>query len=158
VSAKVFVITAASTALILLLSSLKSKKKVGDKLLTKTKVKVHSLSFNGLTIRLDVILINPTEGTLTIKQPFIKVMFNEKEIATSQIENKEVEIPKFNSKPMDAIFLTVPATGLFTLGDGLLKLLLKGQAAQITAHIFTSIKLGNKFMDYDTKEVIQLKP
>jgi hypothetical protein len=155
---KIVIGTAVGAGVILLLSSFMSKKKVGDKLDTKTKVTVHSLDFNGLTLRIDVILTNPTEGTLTIKQPYIKVSFNNKDVGTTQLENKKVEITAYSPKPLDPIYLTIPATGLFSLGDGLVSLLLKKKPAQIKATIFTSIYLPTGFKSYDKTETMDLKP
>ena len=158
-SAKKIVIgTAFGAGVIFLLSSFLSKKKVGDKLDTKTKVMVHSLDLKGLTLRIDVTLINPTEGTLTIKQPYIKVFFNTKDIGTTQLENTKVEILPYSPKQLDPIYLTIPATGLFSLGDGLLSLLLKKKPAKITAIIYTSIYLPTGFKSYDKTETMDLKP
>lgn len=134
------------------------KKNVGDKLDTVTTAMVHSIKLNGLTLRIDVILKNPTQGTLTIKQPYVKVLFEKKVIGTSQIQDKVIEISKYGSKPIDPIYLTIPATGLLTLGDGLLKLLVKKQPATITTITMTAIKVGNKFLSYEKPDVITLKP
>lgn len=157
--AKTIVIgTALGAGLVWVVSSFMSKKKVGDKLDTKVKVMVHSINFNGLTLRIDVTLINPTEGTLTIKQPYIKVLFRNKDIGTTQLENKQVEIPAYSPKQLDPIFLTIPATGLFSLGDGLLKLLLKKIPVQITTKIFTSIYIAGGFKSYEKNDVMNLNP
>ncbi|MBL7933151.1 MAG: hypothetical protein JNL60_14690 [Bacteroidia bacterium] len=137
---------------------LMGKKKVGDKLDTITTAMVHSVKLNGLTLRIDVILKNPTEGTLTIKQPYVKVLFENKVIGTSQLQDKVIEIAKYGAKPIDPIYLTIPATGLLTLGDGLFKVLLKKQPAKITTITTTSIKIGNSFVNYEKPDVITLKP
>lgn len=134
------------------------KKKVGDKLDTVTTAIIHSLKLNGLTLRIDVILKNPTEGTLTIKQPYIKVLFENKVIATSQIQDKVIEIVKYGAKPIEPIYLTIPATGLLTLGDGLFKVLIKKQPAKITTITITSLKIGSKYITYEKPDVITLKP
>lgn len=158
-NAKTIVIgTAVGAGLVWVVSSLMSKKKVGDKLDTKVKAMVYSINFNGLTLRIDVTLINPTEGTLTIKQPYIKVLFRNKDIGTTQLENKQVEIPAYSPKQLDPIFLTIPATGLFSLGDGLLKLLLKKIPVQITTKIFTSIYIAGGFKSYEKNDVMNLNP
>lgn len=140
------------------ISYLMGKKKVGDKLDTVTTALVHSLKLNGLTLRIDVMMKNPTEGTLTIKQPYVKVLYENKVIGTSQIQDKVIEIVKYGAKPIEPIFLTIPATGLLTLGDGLFKVLMKKQPAKITTITITSIKIGNKFVSYEKPEVITLKP
>jgi hypothetical protein len=138
-------------------SRLWNKKKVGDTLDTKINVKVHSIDLKGLTLRLDVTLINPTEGTLTIKQPYIKVLFNKKEVGTTQLEATKIVIEAYQPKLLQPIYLTIPATGLFTLGDGLVKVLLKGQTAQITTKIRTSIYLGVGFKNVEITSTQNLK-
>lgn len=150
--------TAVSAGLVWAVSSLLSKKKVGDKLDTKTSILLHSLDLKGLTVRIDVTLVNPTEGTLTIKQPYIKVIFKNKDIGTTQLENKKVVIPAYEPKQLEPIYLTIPATGLFSLGDGLLKLLLKKQTVDITIKIMTSIYIAGGFKSYEKTEVMKLKP
>ena len=77
-------------------SYLIGKKKVGDKLDTVTTVNVHSLNFKGLTLRIDVILKNPTEGTLKIKQPYVKILFENKVIGTSQVSGRK-QLNQFTS-------------------------------------------------------------
>lgn len=139
-------------------SYLLGKKKVGDKLDTVTTVNVHSLNFKGLTLRIDVILKNPTEGTLKIKQPYVKILFENKVIGTSQVSDKVIEIVKYGAKAIEPIYLTIPATGLLTLGDGLLKILTKKQAAKITTVTMTSIYIAGKYREYSKQETTNLKP
>lgn len=134
------------------------KKKVGDKLDTVTTVNVHSLNFKGLTLRIDVILKNPTEGTLKIKQPYVKILFENKVIGTSQVSDKVIEIVKYGAKAIEPIYLTIPATGLLTLGDGLLKILTKKQEAKITTVTMTSIYILGKYREYSKQETTSLKP
>lgn len=155
---KILIGTSIGAGIIWLVSSLVSKKKVGDKLDTKTNVMVHSIDFKGLTLRIDTILINPTEGTLTIKHPYIKVLFNNKEVGTTQLENKKVELLAYKQKILDPIYLTIPATGLFSLGNGLLSLLIRKQPAQITTKIMTSIYIAGGFKSFEKVDVINLKP
>jgi hypothetical protein len=135
-------------------------KKTGDKLETTTKVrllpiKIGSLSF---TLQIDVTLKNPTEGELTIRQPYVKVLFNNKEIGTSQLSNKTIDISAYSPKELDPIFLTIPATGLLTLGDGIFKVLLKKQPATITTLTTTSVKIGGTFMSQTKTDTSTLKP
>lgn len=151
-------IVAGIGGLVWTISYLIGKKKVGDKLDTVTRAMIHSIKLNGLTLRIDVILKNPTQATLSIKQPYVKVLFEKKVIGTSQIQDKTIQIPKFGTLAIDPIYLTIPATGLLTLGDGLLKLLVKKQPAQITTITTTGIKIGNSFVSYEKPDVITLKP
>lgn len=134
------------------------KKKVGDKLDTVTKVNIHSIKLNGVTLRIDVTLKNPTEGSLTIKQPYIKLLYGAKELGTSKIENKLVEIEPYKEKDMDPIYFTIPLMGLLSFGSALAKALKDPKGATITAIIMSSIKLTKeKYLAYSRKENFLLK-
>jgi hypothetical protein len=137
------------------LKYLSGKKNTGDKLDIQTIAHILPPKKTDLAVklRLDVLLKNPTEGALTIKQPYVKVQFNGKDVATSQIINKEIEISAYSAKALDPIILTVPATGLFTLGDGLLKVLLKKEPAEITTLTTTSVKIGGNFISQTKPDV-----
>lgn len=151
--------TAAGAGLIYLFATeIQPKKKVGDKLDTVTKVNVHSIKANGVTLRIDTILKNPTEGSLTIKQPYIKLKYGSKDLGTSKIENKLVEIEPYREKPMDPIYFTIPLIGLLTLGGALMKALKDPKGATITATIMSSIKLTEtKYLGYSRTEDFHLK-
>jgi len=155
---KIIVGTTIGAGIIWLISYLNGKKKVGDKLDSVTTVNVHSIKLTGLTLRIDIILKNPTEGTLTIKQPYVKLLFEKAVIGTSQLKDAAIEIPKYGVKALEAIYVTIPATGLLTLGNGLFKLLMKKQPAKITTITVTNIKLGGKFINYEKTDVTTLKP
>ena len=156
---KVIVIgTVVSAGLVGLVSNLLSKKKVSDTLDTKIKVQLHSIDFKGIILRMDVTLINPSEGTLILKQPYIKVQYKNKDIGTTALENKKITIPSYEPIQLDPIYLTIPVTGLFSLGDGLVSLLLKKQTVQLTTQIITSIYLVGGFKKYVKTDTINLKP
>ncbi len=133
-------------------------KSFSDKLVTETSLNIHSVSFKGLTLRIDVELKNPSENTLRLKQPFVKLSFNLKEIASSQIQDKFFEITKYNSIKLDPIFISIPSTNLLTLGDGLLNVLLNGKTAQIKVLTLSTIDLGFKKIPYAKTEVKTLTP
>ncbi len=149
---------AITTGIFFFIGDLLSKKKVGDKLDTKIKVMVHSINLSGVILRIDVTLINPTEGTLTIRQPYIKVLFNNKEVGTTELKDQKVIILPFKPKPLDPIYLTIPVTGLLSLGGGLLSLLVQKKPAQITTKILTSIYIAGGFKSYEKTDVMNLKP
>jgi len=135
-------------------------KNTGDKLDTVTTVRVLPIKLKNLsfTLQINVQLKNPTEGVLTIRQPYVKILFANKEVGTSQISNKIIEIPAYSPKDLDPIFLTVPATGLLTLGDGLFKVLLKKQPAIITTLTTTSVKVAGVFMSQTKTDTSTLTP
>lgn len=120
--------------------------------------KIHSLKMDGLTIRIDVQLKNPTDSTFKIKFPFVKVLYKEKTIGTSQVINKDIQIPPYGEAVIEGIMIKVPFTGLLTLGAGLYKLLVNKEPAPIFVKTISTIDLGWKKVPYEKTDDNTLNP
>lgn len=156
---KILIGTGIGAGLIYLLSSLLGKKKLGDKLDTITLASIHKLDLQGLVVRIDVVLKNPTEYSLRIKQPYVRLLIGDKLIGSSQIKNDIIEIKGYSSLPLkNPIYITIPVSGLLSLGGSFYQALVKKQAVTITIHTLTSIDVGSKWIGYDKKDNIALKP
>jgi hypothetical protein len=125
-------------------------KKTGSELESVVTAKLHSLKLDGLTIRLDVLLKNPSAGSLKIKFPVVKVIYEDKTIGSSDPVNQDITIPAYGEARIEAIMVKLPITGLFSLGSGLLSLLTKKQPAKISVKTLTTIDLGWKKVPYET--------
>lgn len=119
---------------------------------------IHSLAFDGLTVRIDVQLKNPTGSSLNIKYPFVKLYHAGKLIGSSKVIDKNIKIPSHGEATIGQIMLTIPATGLLALGSGLLNLLNKKQAVPLAVKTVSTIDLGWKKIAYQKTEEITLKP
>src|SRR5215813_2921585 len=62
---------------------------------------IHSLNWDGITIRLNLLLKNPTKGSFSIKFPFIKLIYKGAMIGSSEVVNKDIEIPAFGQAKVD---------------------------------------------------------
>lgn len=151
--------TAAGAGLLYWISTeILPKKKVGDKLDTVIKVNVHSIKTSGITLRIDATLKNPTEGSLTIKQPYIKLKYGTKDLGFSKIENKLIEIEPYKEKDIEPIYFTIPLIGLLTFGGALAKALKDPKGATLTATIMSSIQLTKKkYLPYSSTQNFLLK-
>lgn len=132
--------------------------RTGTQLESVTTAKIHSLNLSGLTIRLDVKLKNPTNGSLKLKFPFVKVAFKDVTIGTSTVINKDIELPKYGEANIEAIMVTIPATGLLTLGGAIYNLLTNKEAANILVTTISTIDLGWTKKPYEKAETITLNP
>ena len=59
-----------------LVSYLLGLKRTSAELESVATAMIHSVKLDGLTVRIDVILKNPTNSSLTIKYPFVKLYHN----------------------------------------------------------------------------------
>lgn len=133
-------------------------KKTSAELEIVSAAKIHKLDFSGLTIRVDVVLKNPTKGTLSIKYPFVKLIYKETTIGSSQAINKDIEIPSFGQAMIEQIMIQVPLTGLFSIGLDLVKAL-KSTTESVKLKIKTStyVNLGFKSLPFEKVDEITLK-
>lgn len=138
-------------------SYLKNLKTAGAELEVVPKATVHQLSWDGLTIRLDVLLKNPTKGSFQIKFPFVKLLYKDTVIGSSTPVNKDIKIPAFGQVMIDGIIVQVPMTGVFSLAFTLIKALVGGVAQTLTVRTLTTIDLGIVKLPYETKQEITIK-
>lgn len=156
---KILIGTGIGAGLLYLLTNLLGKKKLGDKLDTLTTAMIHSLDLKGLTVRIDVVLNNPTEYTLRIRQPYVRLLVEDKLVGNSQVENQEIEIKPYAAVRLNSpIYITVPLTGLLSVGGTFYRALKAQQPVNIKVDTMTSIDLGGRWVGYQKQDTIALKP
>jgi hypothetical protein len=120
-------------------------------------VLVHKLDLSGLTIRIDVKLKNPTTTSFNIKFPFVKLIYKDAVIGSSQAINKDITLPAYGEALIDQIMINIPVLGLFSLGAGVVSSLTKGESIKVNVITMTTINLGWKQLPYQRNEEITLK-
>jgi len=88
---------------------------------TVTKASIHKVSMQGIDIKIDVTLKNPSGGSVKVKQPFVKMIYNKSTIVSSQMENVNIEVPKFSEVKMKPIDINIGFMTLATKVPALLK-------------------------------------
>lgn len=131
--------------------------KASNNLETVIKANVHSIKLDGITIRIDVQIKNPSSVGFKIKYPFVKLIFKESVVGTSQVIDKTITIPKNGEVNIEGIMITIPYTGLFSVGAGLLKALANNDGAVLTVKTISTVDLGWKKLPYENTNNINLK-
>lgn len=106
---------------------------------TEIKAKIHSLKLSGLTIRIDAKLKNPTDGTLKLKYPFVKLSYQNSTIGSSQVVNQNITIPSFGEANIEGVMINIPLTGIFSVAMDLLKSLKTGTGVKVMIKVITTI-------------------
>ena len=106
---------------------------------TEIKAKIHSLKLSGIMIRVDAKLKNPTDGTLKIKYPFVKLSFQNSTIGSSQVVNQNITIPSFGEANIEGVMINIPLTGIFSVAMDLLKSLKTGTGVKVMIKVVTTI-------------------
>ena len=138
-------------------SYLKNLKTAGAELEIVPKATIHQLSWNGLTIRLDVLLKNPTNGSFSLIAPFIKLLYKDTTIGSSTPVNKEFKLPAHGELMIDNIMVQIPMSNVFSVVFTLIKALTAGEATTLTVRTITTINLGIIKLPYESKQDITIK-
>lgn len=131
--------------------------RTANELIVVPTVKIHKLTLQGLILRVDVKLKNPTQGQVKFKFPFVKLMYKDAAIGSSQSIDKDILIPKYGEVFIDAIMIDIPLLGVFSLANDLLKAVESGEGVKMTVKTISTIDLGWKKLPYEDSQEITLK-
>jgi hypothetical protein len=135
----------------------KNLKKAQAELEVVPKASINQLSWDGLTIRLDVLLKNPTKGSFSIKFPFVKLLYKDTTIGSSTAIDKEIKIPAYGQAMIDKILVQIPMTNVFSIAFTLVKTLISGGEATLTIRTMTTVNLGIIKLPYESKQDVTIK-
>lgn len=121
-------------------------------LINKPKVSVHSISTAGLTLRVDVLLKNPTPIKFRFKFPFVNLIYNNVSVGSSQAVNKIFTMPSGGELTLDAIYIQIPTSDLLAVAKGLLSGLIQNKSQFITVRTTTKLTFGILKIPYDKSE------
>lgn len=95
--------------------------RLSNELESVTQANIHNVNLDGLTLRIDVTLKNPSGGTVRVKHPFVKLMHGANVIASSQVKDVNVTVTKFSEVNLEPIMVTIGFLKLATTVPELLK-------------------------------------
>lgn len=135
----------------------KNLKKAQAELEVVPKATIYQLSWDGLTIRLDVLLKNPTKGSFSIKFPFVKLLYKDTVIGSSEAIDREIKILAYGQAMIDKILIQIPLTNAFSIVFTMIKALISGGSETITIRTLTTINLGIIKLPYENKQEVTVK-
>jgi hypothetical protein len=118
---KYVLLTAGSVAALYGLSYLVKLNRLSNELESVTKVSIYKVSLTGIDLKIDVVLKNPSGGTVKVKQPFVKMLYGTTTIATSQAKDVNISIPKFSEVKLEPVMINLAYLKLATTVPALLK-------------------------------------
>lgn len=132
-------------------------RKAGAELQVVPKASLYQLSWEGLTIKVDVLLKNPSKGSFSVKFPFVSLLYKETTIGSSQVQNREIRIPAFGEVMIDSILVQIPMLSAFSVVFTLIKALFNKEAVALTIRTLTHINLGWVVLPYENKQQVTIK-
>lgn len=86
--------------------------KASTNITSRIRVNIHKINLTGIELKAEVQLQNPNPISLKLQQPFIKILFNDKLLGSSVIENVVIELPENSQRNFD---LRIQSAGWLTL-------------------------------------------
>lgn len=131
--------------------------RLSKELVVQPTIMLHQVNINGIFLRVDVKLKNPTRAKVKMKFPFIKLLYKEAIIGSSQAMDKDIVIPKYGEAMIEAIMIQIPLSGVFSLGAEILSAYKNGKPIKLGVRTMTTINLGWKKFPYEDNQEITLK-
>lgn len=95
--------------------------RLSNELESVTKASIYRVSLAGIELKIDVILKNPSGGSIKVKHPFVKIVYGENTIAASQVKDVNITIEKFGEVKIEPIMIFIGYLSLATKVPALLK-------------------------------------
>jgi hypothetical protein len=123
--------------------------KAGDTIEVTPSIKVHRLDGEGLTLRVDTLLKNPSSKDFRIKFPYIRLVYENSVVGSSQIENRDIGIPKNSETKITGMMVKIPLTKIFSTAAKLAKAILAGEDVKL---LVVSMTYVDPFWKYDEEK------
>lgn len=130
--------------------------KTSNEMVIIPTVNVHKLSAQGLSLRVDIQLKNPTRSSIRLNYPFIKMIHAGSVLGSSAVIDKEILIPGFGQAVVQGIMIDIPLLNLLSLSGDLLKALNEGKSIKLNVRTLTQLNLGWKKFPYEDNQIITL--
>lgn len=124
--------------------------RLSNELESVTRASIYNVSLEGITLRIDVVLKNPSGGTVRVKHPFVKVMHGATVITSSQVKDTNVSIPKFSEVNLEPIMINIGFLRMATNVPELLKEYRSTGRLLITVKTITTINDSLPYTKTDT--------
>jgi len=129
-------------------------KRTQANLIVIPQVSVQSIGLSGIVLRTDVQIKNPTDGSLTIKWPFVTLIYKDTLLGSSNVVDKDIPLKAYSQTAIDKIMIDIPLAGALTVVSDLIGSLQSKLPVRITVKVSTVVDLGWKKFDYvDTQEI-----
>ncbi len=119
--------------------------------------RLYQVNLNGIIIRIDLLLKNPTKGSFSIKFPFVKLKYKDSLVGSSEVVDKDIKIPAYGQAKIDKILVSIPILSIFSVSSSILKAIQSKEVVKITATLITTIDLGWTTLPFEESHEITLK-
>lgn len=116
---------------------------------TEVNSQILSLKLSGITLKVDAKIKNPTDGSMKIKFPFLKVIYKGETLGSSQVVNKDISIPAFGEANIGGMIINIPLSGVFSIGMELLQSLKTKGSVKVIVKVITTVYTTFSSLPYE---------
>jgi len=149
--------TAIGAGIIALISYFSRMSRASVQLEVIPSASIHSIGLTGLKIKVDAILKNPTAASFKVKFPYIKISHKGSTLGSSQVVNKDIDIPAYGQVVIDSMMVEIGALSFLSVAYDVIKALNNKESVALTVQTITTIDLGWSKIPYDDTKEITLK-
>jgi len=93
----------------------------GGHIVTQVNARIFKIDISKLTIAIDAIIKNPSHTEVTIQYPFIKVLYGDKVLASSDLKNQTIKILPYAQTTISNIQIPMSYLDMGSLAPEILK-------------------------------------
>ena len=120
------------------------------------RIMLHKVDSTGVTIRIDIQLKNPTRVGFKIKFPFVKLIYQNETVGSSQAVDKEITIPPYGEAVISAVMIRIPLLSIFSKSGSLIRAVLNKQPVKVDVKTITTVDLGWRKVPYSKTDPLTL--
>ena len=118
---------------------------------------IYKLSLEGMTIKVDALLKNPTGASFNLKYPFIELTHKNELVGSSQVINRDIKIPAYGQVLIQDMMIKIPVLSFFSAAYDMAKALMNKHPIVFTVSVITTVDLGWKQIAYEHKQELTLR-
>lgn len=118
---------------------------------------IYKIGLDGMTIKVNALLKNPTGASFKLKYPFIELTHKNVLVGSSQVVNKDIRIPKYGQVLIKDMMVNIPVLSFFSVVYDMIKALMNKQPITFTVGVITTVDLGWSQVAYEHKQELVVK-
>ena len=118
---------------------------------------IYKVNLEGLTVKVDALLKNPTGASFKIKYPFIQLTHKNVLVGSSQAINKDIKIPAYGQVLIQDMMVKIPVLSFFSVVYDMIQSLLNNQSIVFNVAVITTVDLGWSQVAYEHKQDLTIK-
>jgi hypothetical protein len=115
--------------------------KAGEELIIDPNANIFKVELSGITLSLDIKIINPNSTTLNITSPFVKLEYLGQTLGSSNVSKKVEPIKAMDSTQLDTIYFKLSFLNILTSLKSFFKAYYAGDAIALNVSVKTFLQL-----------------